>query len=158
MQNVFASSSKEPFKCFANSLPHVIEKALCSFYPLVGHLMKIGASSYNVYKRLFNSMVAPILDYGAPVWSRFCSLREVEKVQNQVYWFFLGVSSKHPLATASGDMCCSCKYKLATGAFWRHLVQIDNNRICKQVYIQCKRLTEEQNQDNWASHVSKRNS
>ena len=38
-----------------------IEKALCSFYTLVGHLMKIGGSSYNVYKRLFDSMVAPIL-------------------------------------------------------------------------------------------------
>ena len=133
-----------------------IEKSLCSFYALVGHLMKIGGSSYNVYKRLFDSMVAPILDYGAPVWSRFSSLREVEKVQNQVYRFFLGVGSKHPLAAASGDMCwmpTSCRHKLATVAFWRHLVQIDNNRICKKVYIECKRLTEEQNQDNWASQV-----
>ena len=50
-----------------------IEKALCSFYALVGHLIKIGGSLYNVYKRLFDSMVAPILDYGAPVWYRFCS-------------------------------------------------------------------------------------
>ena len=49
--------------------------------------MKIGGSSYNVYKRLFDSMVAPILDYEAPVWSRFCSVREVEKVQNRVYRF-----------------------------------------------------------------------
>ena len=56
-----------------------------------------------VFKRLFDWMVAPTLDYGAPVWSRFCSLREVEKLQNQVYRFFLGVSSKHPLAAASGD-------------------------------------------------------
>ena len=82
-----------------------IEKALCSFYALVGHLIKIGGSLHNVYKRLFDSMVAPILDYEAPVWFRFCSLREIEKVQNQVYRFFLGVGSKHPLAAASGDMC-----------------------------------------------------
>ena len=45
-----------------------IEKALCSFYALVGHLIKIGGLLYNVYKRLFDSMVAPILDYGALVW------------------------------------------------------------------------------------------
>ena len=50
-------------------------------------------------------------------------------------------------------MPTSCRHKLATVAFWRHLVQIDNNRICKKVYIECKRLTEEQNQDNWASQV-----
>ena len=37
------------------------EKVLCSFYALVGHLMKIGGSSHNVFKRLFDSMVAPIL-------------------------------------------------------------------------------------------------
>jgi len=62
-----------------------IEKALCSFYAIVGHLMKIDGSSYIVYRRLFDSMVASILDYGASVWSRFCSLREAEKVQNQAY-------------------------------------------------------------------------
>ena len=33
------------------------------------------------------------------------------------------------------------------------LTMINNNRICKRVYIECKRLTEEQNQDNWASQV-----
>ena len=38
-----------------------IEKAHSSFYAIVGHLMKIGGSSYIVYKRLFGSMVAPIL-------------------------------------------------------------------------------------------------
>ena len=98
-----------------------IEKALSSFYAIVGHLMKIGGSSYVVYKRLFDSMVAPILDYGAPVWSRSCSSREAEKVQNQAYRYFLGVGSKHPLAAASGDMCwmpTSCRHKLATVAFW----------------------------------------
>ena len=41
--------------------------------------------------------------------------------------------------------------QLATVAFWRHLVQIDN-RIWK-VYTECKRLVEEQHQDNCASQV-----
>ena len=84
-------------------------------------------------------MVAPILDYGAPVWSRSCSSREAEKVQNQAYRYFLGVGSKHPLAAASGDMCwmpTSCRHKLAIVAFWRHLIQSDNNKICKKVYIE----------------------
>ena len=84
------------------------------------------------------------------------SLREVEKVQNQVYRFFLEVGSKNSLAAASGDMCwmpTSCRRELATVAFWRHLMQIDNNRICKLVHIECKRLTEQQNQDNWASQA-----
>ena len=82
--------------------------------------------------------------------------REAEKVQNQAYRYFLGVSSKHPLAAASGDMCwmpTSCRHKLAIVAFWRHLVQSDNNKICKKVYIECKRLADEHNQDNWASQV-----
>ena len=48
----------------------------------------------------------------APVWSRFFYLlllfflREPEKLQAmQAYRYFLGVSSKHPLAAASGNMC-----------------------------------------------------
>ena len=41
---------------------------------LLFHQKKIGGSSYNVYKRHFDSMVAPTLDlYGVPVWLRFCS-------------------------------------------------------------------------------------
>ena len=58
-------------------------------------------------------MVARMLDmHEAPVWSRFFYLlllfflREPEKLQAmQAYRYFLGVSSKHPLAAASGNMC-----------------------------------------------------
>ena len=46
--------------------------------------MKTGGSFYNtVYKKLFDSMVAPVLDYEAPVWSRSCS-REGAKPSLQV--------------------------------------------------------------------------
>lgn len=71
-----------------------IEKAPCFFYTLVVCLMKIGGSSYSVYKKLFDSMVAPVLDYRVPVWYRFCSLRKYRegiKPTLQV----LAVSSKH---------------------------------------------------------------
>ena len=78
---------------------------------------------------------------------------------NQAYRYFLGVSTKHLLAAASGNMCwmaTSIRYKLTTVAFWPHLLQIDNNRICKKVYIECKRLADKQNQDNIGQVKSRR--
>lgn len=74
--------------------------------------------------------------------------------------FSLSQYSKHPLAAAPGDMCwmpTSYRHKWpCTVAFWKHLTQIilittEFTRI--KVYIECKRLAEEQNQDNRASQV-----
>ena len=106
--------------------------------------MKIGGSSYNVYKRLIDSTVAPI--WSASVvqilfFKRKCKTKSTgsfrESVANICWQLHLGI-------------CPGCQ---PHAAFWRHLVQIDNNRICKKVYIECKILTGEQNQNNWASQV-----
>ena len=66
--------------------------------------MKLGAVPAQVYRKLYNSMVASVFDYGAPVWSHYCSTADLEKVQNRAYRFFLGVGRKHPLAAAAGDV------------------------------------------------------
>ena len=58
---------------FQEAIQARIEKASSAFYAMVAHLMKIGGTSHNIFSRLFDSLVVPVLDYGASVWSRFCS-------------------------------------------------------------------------------------
>ena len=56
-------------------------------------------------------MVAPVFDYGAPVWSLYCSTANLEKVQNRAYRSFWGVGRKHPLAAAARDVLDANKTK-----------------------------------------------
>ena len=74
----------------------------------------------SVYKKLFESVVAPVVDYGALFWSHRFSNQEVEKVQFKAYWCFLGAGRKHPLVALSGDMCwmpSKCHHKLQAVLF-----------------------------------------
>jgi len=67
-------------------------------------------------------------------------------VQKQAYIdIFLGVSKKHPLGAASGDtiwMPSKCIHQLNMTKFRIHLLQMDNERMVKKVYNECKSLTD----------------
>ena len=54
---------------FQEAIQARIEKASSAIYAMVAHLMKIGGTSHNVFRRLFDSLAVPVLDYGASVWS-----------------------------------------------------------------------------------------
>ena len=59
----------------------------------------------DAYKKLFDSLVAPVLDYCSPVWSHSLPHSSLERLQHHAYRCFLGVGRKHALAAAAGDMC-----------------------------------------------------
>jgi len=48
---------------FQEAIQARIEKASSAFYAMVAHLMKIGGTSHNVFRRLFDSLVVPVMDY-----------------------------------------------------------------------------------------------
>ena len=67
---IYLGISLDDHLTFRTAVHTQIEKSSLLFH----QKKKIGGSSYDVYKRHFDSMVAPTLDlYGVPVWSRFCS-------------------------------------------------------------------------------------
>ena len=139
----------DEFTTYQDTVQAKIEKATGAFYAMVAQLGQIGGASHRVYKNLFDSMIAPVLDYGAPVWSRFAGNRDIEKVRNLAYRYFLGVGRKHPLAAASRDMCwipTKRRHQLSTVMFW---IQ----RIAKKVYNECKSLADDHNKKNWAWEV-----
>ena len=75
----------DEFTTYHDTVQAKIEKATGAFYVMVAQLRQIGGASHRVYKNLFDSMIASVLDYGTPMWSRFAGNREIEKVQNLAY-------------------------------------------------------------------------
>ena len=60
----------------------------------------------DAFKKLFESLVASVLDYGAPLWAHSIPRSNtVERLQQHAYRCFLGVGRKHAAAASAGDMC-----------------------------------------------------
>ena len=78
--------------------------------------------------------MAPVFDYGAPIWSQCCLTADLEKALNRAYRFFLGVGRKHPLAAAAGDMCwmpTKQRHQLETSSFLRYLLQKGSTKLAE---------------------------
>ena len=101
---------------YKSALADRTEKAFRAFWGICSTEYSGNQLPISVYKKLFESVVAPVVDYGALFWSHRFSDQEVEKVQFKAYRYSLGVGRKHPLASLSGDMCwmpskCRHNYK-----------------------------------------------
>ena len=62
-----------------------------------------GGMTYDIFTHLYDSLVAPVLNYGAGVWGT-TSYSVVNKVQNRASRFFLGLGAKAPNLATRGDM------------------------------------------------------
>jgi len=63
----------------------------------------IGGVSYDVYKKLFDSLVSPIIEYGAAIWG-YKSYSCINAIQLRACRFFLGVGRYTPNAAVTGDI------------------------------------------------------
>ena len=92
---------------------------------------------FKMYGKLFHSCVIPILDYGSEVWGMYkCS--EVEKVQNTGARVFLGVNRFTPILSIQGDIgwqVCQTRIELNMLRYWNRLLKMDDNRICKHLFL-----------------------
>lgn len=59
--------------------------------------------SYDVYLKLYQSLVEPVLYYGAGLWGHTV-WKEVQTIQNKACRLFLGSSSNASNVSVQGDM------------------------------------------------------
>ena len=95
----------DQFLTYKSALADWTEKAFRTFGGICSTEYSGNQLPISVYKKLFESVVAPVVDYGALFWSHRISNQEVEKVQFKAYWYFFGVGRKHPLAALSVGCC-----------------------------------------------------
>ena len=91
---------------------------------------------YNTYKKLFDSCIAPIMDYGSSVWG-YASNDKLNRIQNRAMRCFLGVNKYAPLAGIEGDMAwttSNIRRKLHMLRYWNRIMSLDNVRLPKQIY------------------------
>ncbi|XP_053376628.1 uncharacterized protein LOC128547607 [Mercenaria mercenaria] len=70
---------------------------------LIAKFKSIGGMPYNVYTKLYDSLVWPVIAYGASIWGtkRFTC---IDAIQNRTMRFFLGTGRYTPNAAVAGEM------------------------------------------------------
>ena len=103
---------------------------------LIAKYKSIGGMPFNVFSKLYDNLVWPVISYGAAIWGTK-SYSCISAVQNRAMRFFLGTGKYTPNASLYGDMGwqpplikqwkCICKT-------WFRLKCMTNDRLNKRVF------------------------
>ena len=92
--------------------------------------------NFKCYTKLYDSLVQPVIDYGACVWGHL-EFKCIEAVQNRATWYFLGVPSKTPTTAVLGEMGWepqTVKQWVCVTRQWCRFSVMDDSRINKHVF------------------------
>ena len=121
------------FDTCVSSLASAGGRALGAIISKFKELRNVG---YHTYTKLYNSGVAPILEYASGVWPCVKG-NEIDIVQNRAMRYFLGVHKFAPNAGVCGDMGwlkpCYNRY-LCAFRLWNRLLSMEDFRLTKQVF------------------------
>ena len=99
-----------------------------------------GGMSYDVYTKLYTSLVEPILYYCSGIWGLTGSTK-VNTVQNKACRYFLGVGKNAANLATRGDMGwtdCLVNQRVETCRLFCKLTNIQNDRLVKQIFMWSK--------------------
>lgn len=121
-------------KFAVNELAKSASRALAALYT---KFLYVGGMDYDVFCKLYESLVEPVLLYGAGLWG----LREHKKlntVQNKACRYFLGLGKNAANIASRGDMgwsSCSVKQKIEACRLYFKLERTSENRLVKKTFI-----------------------
>ena len=114
---------------------------------------KLKGLGYNTYITLYNSGVTPILDYCSGVWG-YAGFDKINTIQNRALRYYLGVHRFAPNLAINGDMgltSCRIRRKIAMLKLWNRLLDMDDDRLTKQIFVKDKQLCK----NNWSADIKK---
>jgi len=97
----------------------------------------VGGVPYNVFTKLYDSIVWPVIAYGAAVWGHK-NFSCITAVQNRAMRFFLGVGRYTPSAATSGEMGwvpCFVRQWKAVANFWARISCTNSTRLNKRISL-----------------------
>ena len=96
----------------------------------------MGGMPYDVFTKLYDSVVWPIFSYGAAIWGSK-SFSYINAVQNRAMRFFLGTGKYTPMASIFGEMTWKhplVKQWKCISAQWIRLVNMESVRLNKHIF------------------------
>ena len=130
-QNLAWTSTKRRFAAKARSRLPMIYKA--TFEGL----------SVDSGEKLWQSLIRPTLEYGAEVWGGG-DWPEAEKIQNAAGRMLLGLYRATAVEVARGELgwlSLRARREIRQLRYWGKLVKMEDSRLVKQIYKQCKERT-----------------
>jgi hypothetical protein len=113
---------------------------------------------FKCFTLLYDSMVWPVLDYGAAIWgSREFSC--VKAVQHRACRFHLGVGRYTPNQAVLGDMgwlTPEHKQWQTVTRLWCRLVNMDSDRVNKAVFTWARNVAPTRVRKNWCARVTEK--
>ena len=91
---------------------------------------------YNVYTKLFDSYVWPILDYCSSTWS-YGKYKKSEQILNRAIRYYLGVHKSVPILGIQGDMgwvLPKYRYYISMFRYWNTLTKMENSRLTRKIF------------------------
>lgn len=135
---------KEVAKAATRALGAVIAKVKCQ-----------GGMTYQCFTRLYESLVEPVLLYGAAIWG-YKDHGLINTVQNKAARFFLGVSPRSPNMAIIGDIGWTTvkgKQYIEIARFWLRLRSFNPLRITSKIFKWSLRLANVYKKHNYEYQV-----
>ncbi len=117
---------------------------------LIAKFKSLGGMPFNVYSKLYDTMVWPVLGYGAAIWGTK-QYSCVNAVHHRAIRFFLGVGKYVPNLAVNGEVGWIppvVRQWTCVSRHWARLTNTGTSRLNKRVFVWA---------DNSASHSRKRN-
>jgi len=94
-------------------------------------------------EKLWQTLIRPTLEYGAEVWGG-CDWQEAEKIQNTAGRTLLGLYRTTAVEVARGELgwlSLRARREIRQLRYWGKIVKMEDSRLVKQIYKQCKDRT-----------------
>ena len=108
----------------------------------------LGGVPHSVFTKLYDSLVLPIIEYGACIWG-VKSYSCINAIHNRACRFFLGVGKYTPNAAATGDMGWIPVFHKQWKSIvrcWCRFINMSSNRLNKKVFVWADNISTRQTQ------------
>jgi len=139
------------FLNFTSSADVLAESSGRAMGGIIGKFKSIRNLTYDIFLKLFQTGVIPIMDYCAGVWG-FNDNNAIDIIQNRAMRYFMGVNKFAPTHVLYGDLgWIMPKYRrwISIVRLWNRLVSMEDGRITKRIFLWDKELC----YNNWSSDL-----
>ncbi|XP_077978836.1 uncharacterized protein LOC144434256 [Glandiceps talaboti] len=137
---------------WSKAVSNLADQARKAMFSIFSFERKVGVITHEVYFKLFDSLILPILLYGSELWG-FQQFMQIEMVQLKYCKHFLGVRQNTTNEAVLGDCGRTpifVKSLTRCIKYWLRLTELPDNRVAKHAYKLMLKI-DESGHTSWAT-------